>query len=70
MLKLLRVTINKDLPVTDVYTFTHEPLIGVVTMTDQNGTATSYEYDEFQRLIASYDQRNDLLKSLEYHYSE
>jgi uncharacterized protein RhaS with RHS repeats len=70
MLEHLRNKLAEHLPGAVVATFTHKPLIGVVSMTDQNGLVSSFTYDEFQRLMATYDHQGDLVQSVDYHYAE
>jgi len=49
-------------------TFTHRPLVGMVSATDPKGDRTTYEYDAFNRLKAVRDSSGKLLTENEYHY--
>ena len=44
------------------------PLIGLKQSTSANGLTTSYQYDNFNRLIAIRDPNNNLVKSYSYNY--
>jgi len=56
------------LPNCMVTTFTHNPLIGVTSVTDVRGYTTYYEYDEYQRLKQVLDADGNALSKNEYHY--
>lgn len=49
-------------------TYTHDPLIGVTSITDPNNQTMHYEYDDFGRLIAVTDSNDDLVQEVEYNY--
>jgi YD repeat-containing protein len=49
-------------------TFTHNPLVGITSVTDEKGKATYYEYDGLQRLKLIKDQNGNILKSTNYHF--
>ncbi|CAM4120033.1 YD repeat-containing protein [Pedobacter westerhofensis] len=49
-------------------TFTHNPLVGISSVTDEKGKATYYEYDGLQRLKRIKDQNGNILKSSNYHF--
>ncbi|MEN0056669.1 MAG: RHS repeat domain-containing protein, partial [Mucilaginibacter sp.] len=51
-----------------VTTYTYLPLIGMSSTTDPKGETTSYEYDEFQRLINIRDKDGHITKHMDYHY--
>ncbi|WP_214228823.1 hypothetical protein [Pedobacter sp. B4-66] len=58
-------TTFKDVQVTS---YTYEPLVGMRSMTDPKGMTTTYEYDNFQRLMNIKDQDGNIVKSYNYHY--
>lgn len=49
-------------------TYTYEPLVGVLSVTDPNNTSAYYVYDEFQRLKMVKDQDGNILQKTQYHY--
>jgi YD repeat-containing protein len=49
-------------------TYTYDPLVGMTSATDPNGTTTYYEYDGFGRLQAVKDQEGNVLKTYQYHF--
>jgi YD repeat-containing protein len=67
----LRVSLNllrASLPNAMVTTFTHDPLIGVTSITDAKGDKVTYEYDGFNRLKWILDKNGNKLSENEYHY--
>jgi len=56
------------LPSAMITTYTHDPLIGVTSVTDPRGYTTYYEYDAFNRLEYVRDADNNLLTENKYHY--
>jgi len=48
--------LRSGLPNAQVYTYLHEPLTGVILITDPRGKSTSYEYDTFGRATIAKDQ--------------
>lgn len=51
-----------------ITTYTHDPLIGVTSITDPKGYTTYYEYDEFGRLANLRDTHGNMLSKNDYHY--
>ena len=51
-----------------VTTYTHKPLVGVISMTDPSGYTMSYEYDDFNRLIRIKDADGHIVSENQYHY--
>jgi YD repeat-containing protein len=67
----LRVALNllrASLPNAMVTTFTHDPLIGVTSITDPKGDKVTYEYDGFNRLKWILDKNGNKLSENEYHF--
>lgn len=63
--------LQNALPNALVTTYTHKPLVGVLTMTDPRGVTTYYDYDAFGRLKETYIIENGVKKVIqvnEYHY--
>ncbi len=52
-----------------VTTFTHKPLAGVETITDPKGDTSTYEYDEFGRLILLRDHNGNIISETEYKFA-
>jgi YD repeat-containing protein len=52
----------------ELTTFTHEPLVGVTSVSDQNGVTTTFEYDELSRLKIMRDNDQNILKRYVYNY--
>jgi len=68
----LRNELNKiriNLPGAQVTTFTYNPSVGMTSQTDPKGMTTSYEYDNFQRLILIKDQHGNIIKTYCYNYA-
>jgi YD repeat-containing protein len=61
-------SIRYTLPNAQVTTYTYKPLVGISSMTDPRGVTTFYEYDDFNRLIATKDKDGHIIKSFEYNY--
>jgi len=51
-----------------ITTYTHDPLIGVTSITDERGKTGFYQYDEQSRLQFIRDNEGNILKGYEYHY--
>jgi YD repeat-containing protein len=49
-------------------TFTHDPLLGLTSVTDESGFTQRYEYDTFGRLKLIRDDHGKIVKSYQYHY--
>jgi YD repeat-containing protein len=50
-------------------TYTHCPLVGVLTATDPTGLTTTYEYDELGRLLRIKDPAGKVMEEYEYNYA-
>ena len=50
-------------------TYTHRPHVGITSSLDENNRTTYYEYDEFGRLRATYDDDGSLLQAHQYQLS-
>jgi YD repeat-containing protein len=57
------VSNTKDVLMTD---FRYDTLKGIVSQTDEKGITTSYEYDEFQRLMNIRDFGGNIIKNFKY----
>ena len=67
-LNALRTSTDTNLQKAMITTLTYKPLIGVSTITDPKGQKTTYEYDNFGRLLHVYDNDGNVLSENEYHY--
>jgi len=50
-------------------TYTHDPGVGVTSITDINNQTTYYEYDEFGHLVKVNDPNGDLIQEVEYNFT-
>ena len=50
-------------------TYTHQPLVGMLSQTDPTGRSTTYEYDALGRLIRTRDEQGRILSQQHYHYA-
>jgi YD repeat-containing protein len=53
-----------------IKTYTHNPSLGVTSMTDSRGVNIYYEYDDAGRLKAIRDHDNKVLKTFDYKYAQ
>lgn len=60
--------LRASLPGAMVTTYTHDPMIGVTSMTDPKGYTVYYEYDVFDRLKQVKDADGKILSENQYHY--
>lgn len=61
-------SLRNALPNAMVTTYTYLPLIGISTITDPKGNATTYSYDEFNRLKIIKDAQGHIVSENQYHY--
>jgi YD repeat-containing protein len=69
----LQTVLNKirtGLPSAMVSTYTYDPLVGMISMTDPRGYTTYYEYDKFNRLSKVKDADGHIVNCNQYHYKE
>ena len=52
-----------------VTTYTYKPMVGVSSVTDENGKTTTYEYDTFNRLATVKDYLGNILKEYQYNFT-
>lgn len=57
-----------SLPNSMITTYTHDPLIGVTSITDSRGYTSYYEFDDFNRLERIKDQDGNIIKEYSYNY--
>ncbi|MCX6248503.1 MAG: hypothetical protein NTW10_12320 [Bacteroidetes bacterium] len=62
-------SLHTALPSARITTYTYIPLIGITSKTDENGIATYYCYDALGRLICEKDDKNNIVKKYDYHYT-
>ncbi len=58
----------RNIPNTQVTTYTYQPLVGMSSQTDVRNRTTYYEYDGLQRLIRIRDQDHNILKTFDYQF--
>lgn len=50
-------------------TYTHQPLVGILSQTDPTSRPITYEYDKLGRLIRTRDEQGRILSQQHYHYA-
>lgn len=60
--------LRTNLPHAMVTTYTHKPLVGVLTITDPKGDTINYEYDSFGRLSTVKDKNGNIHSENQYNY--
>jgi len=50
-------------------TYTHDPIYGMTSITDENNVISFFEYDTFGRLKLMKDKKGNILKYYKYHYN-
>ena len=68
----LKTTLNSlrtTFPNALVTTYTYKPMVGVSSITDENGKETTYEYDSFNRLATVKDYLGNILKEYRYNFT-
>lgn len=68
----LKTTLNSlrtTFPNALVTTYTYKPMVGISTITDENGQTTTYEYDTFNRLSTVKDYLGNILKEYQYNFT-
>ncbi|PWG81601.1 RHS repeat domain-containing protein [Pararcticibacter amylolyticus] len=58
------------LPTAQVSAYSYDPSKGLISSKDARGLATSYDYDNNQRLLGVRDFNGDIIKGLEYYYRQ
>lgn len=61
-------TLRSKLSNAQVTTYTHDPLIGITSITDAKGDVVYYQYDNFNRLQFVKDKDGNMLKEHQYNY--
>jgi len=67
-LRIALAPLRSSLPNAQVNIYTYDPLVGMTSKTDQNGTISYFEYDNLGRLARIKDNQNKLVKSFDYKY--
>ena len=52
-----------------ITTYTYNPMVGVSSITDENGKEATYEYDTFNRLQKIKDHAGNILKEYQYNFT-
>jgi len=60
--------LRASLPQSNVKTYTYKPLIGIKSITDARGQKSTYEYDDFGRLVRIKDHKDNILSEYSYKY--
>ncbi len=61
--------LRTSLPNAMVYTYTHDPLVGMTSETNPAGQTTYYEYDGLGRLVLIRNHDTEIIKKFEYNYN-
>lgn len=67
----LKSTLNSLRTIFDnslVTSYTYKPMVGISSITDENGKTTTYEYDTFNRLKTTKDHSDNILKEYQYNF--
>ncbi|MBQ0739304.1 RHS repeat protein [Aquimarina celericrescens] len=67
-LRTLYGTLRSSFPEAQITTYIHEPLQGVLEVTDPRGYTTQYNYDGLSRLTQVKDEDSNLISKQQYHY--
>jgi hypothetical protein len=51
-------------------TYTYDPIIGITSMSDENGKTTHFKYDQFNRLKYLKDNEKNIVKHYQYKYAK
>lgn len=70
IIKSVVLNIKRDYPKAIITYYTYKPLIGITSVTDQNELTTSYEYDDYGRLIKVKNSNGETLKEVKYNYKK
>lgn len=62
--------LRAGLPGSMVYSYTYSPLIGMISETAPNNITAYYEYDHFGRLAVTRNDKQQILKKMDYGYME
>jgi len=65
----LKTTLNglrTTFPNAFVTTYTYKPMVGISSITDENGKTATFEYDTFNRLSTVKDHIGNILKEYQY----
>lgn len=59
---------DPSLSLAHINTYTHDPVVGMQSVTDANGQSLSYEYDKLGRLVRIKDHDGNILEEYRYNY--
>lgn len=59
----------KTIPNVSVTTYKYKPFIGIISVTDPSGRQMNYRYDNFGRLKAVIDEKNNFIEDYEYNFN-
>lgn len=62
--------LREVMPEAQITSYTHNPLIGVTSITDPRGNVIYYEYDDFNRLKNIKDKYGKILSENQYYYKQ
>ena len=68
----LKTTLNSlrtTFPNAFVTTYTYKPMVGISSITDENGKTTTFEYDTFNRLSTVKDYIGNILNEYQYNFT-
>ena len=64
-----QIELLKTLPDVSMTTYTYKPFVGVTSITDPAGRRINYRYDDFGRLKAVVDEKNNFIEGYEYNFN-
>lgn len=62
--------LRNSLPEAQITTYTHKPLVGIISMIDARGVKTTFDYDVSGRLATTQDNNGHILSKNIYHIGE
>ncbi len=67
-IKIAMNDLRETLPDARITSYTHQPLVGVTSITDPRGRTQTFHYDSFNRLQMIKDHEGNIISDNQYHY--